>query len=108
VDVKKLEKREAKLKAKIEKRERRDLHEGSKLLEQEKKEVRLQLFSFPRILSTFWFKAILRRTVHDHEGELGYYLSCLSGSSASTRNVCMIICVGRCESLANYRDTLCR
>ncbi|KAH9990516.1 P-loop containing nucleoside triphosphate hydrolase protein [Russula vinacea] len=38
VDVKKLEKQEAKLKAKIEKRARRDLYEGSKLLEQKKKE----------------------------------------------------------------------
>lgn len=44
VDVKKLEKQEAKLKAKIEKRAKRDLYEGSKLLEQKKKEVRLQLF----------------------------------------------------------------
>lgn len=43
VDVKKLEKQEAKLKAKIEKRARRDLYEGSKLLEQKKKEVRLKL-----------------------------------------------------------------
>jgi hypothetical protein len=42
VDVKKLEKQEAKLKAKIEKRARRDLYEGSKLLEQKKKQVRLQ------------------------------------------------------------------
>lgn len=41
VDVKKLEKQEAKLKAKIEKRARRDLYEGSKLLEQTKKQVRL-------------------------------------------------------------------
>ena len=39
VDVKKLEKQEAKLKAKIEKRARRDLYEGSKLLEQTKKQV---------------------------------------------------------------------
>lgn len=38
VDVKKLEKQEAKLKAKIEKRARRDLYEGSKLLEQTKKQ----------------------------------------------------------------------
>ncbi|KAF8264486.1 P-loop containing nucleoside triphosphate hydrolase protein [Lactarius quietus] len=38
VDVKKLEKQEAKLKAKIEKRARRDLYEGSKLLEQAKKQ----------------------------------------------------------------------
>ncbi|THH17198.1 hypothetical protein EW146_g3568 [Bondarzewia mesenterica] len=38
VDVKKLEKQEAKLKAKIEKRSRRDLYEGSKLLEQQKKQ----------------------------------------------------------------------
>ncbi|KAI0042134.1 P-loop containing nucleoside triphosphate hydrolase protein [Auriscalpium vulgare] len=37
VDVKKLEKQEAKLKAKIEKRSRRDLYEGSKLLEQANK-----------------------------------------------------------------------
>ena len=44
VDVKKLEKQEAKLKAKIEKRAKRDLYEGSKLLEQKKKEVRLQIF----------------------------------------------------------------
>ena len=42
VDVKKLEKQEAKLKAKIEKRARRDLYEGSKLLEQAKKQVRLR------------------------------------------------------------------
>ncbi|KAH8977869.1 hypothetical protein EDB92DRAFT_1994323 [Lactarius akahatsu] len=38
MDVKKLEKQEAKLKAKIEKRARRDLYEGSKLLEQTKKQ----------------------------------------------------------------------
>ncbi|TDL28943.1 hypothetical protein BD410DRAFT_781501 [Rickenella mellea] len=38
VDVKKLEKQEAKLKAKIEKRARRDLYEGSKLLDQHKKQ----------------------------------------------------------------------
>lgn len=39
VDVKKLEKQEAKLRAKIEKRSRRDLYEGSKLLDQYKKQV---------------------------------------------------------------------
>ncbi|KAH9067030.1 P-loop containing nucleoside triphosphate hydrolase protein [Lactarius deliciosus] len=39
VDVKKLEKQEAKLKAKIEKRARRDLYEGSKLLEQTKRQI---------------------------------------------------------------------
>jgi hypothetical protein len=44
VDVKKLEKQEAKLKAKIEKRAKRDLYEGSKLLEQKKKEVRLHSY----------------------------------------------------------------
>ncbi|KAF9535793.1 P-loop containing nucleoside triphosphate hydrolase protein [Crepidotus variabilis] len=38
VDVKKLEKQEAKLRAKIEKRSRRDLYEGSKLLDQHKKQ----------------------------------------------------------------------
>ncbi|KAJ3510511.1 hypothetical protein NMY22_g15962 [Coprinellus aureogranulatus] len=38
VDVKKLEKQEAKLRAKIEKRARRDLYEGSKLLDQHKKQ----------------------------------------------------------------------
>ncbi|KAF8349868.1 P-loop containing nucleoside triphosphate hydrolase protein [Amanita rubescens] len=38
VDVKKLEKQEAKLKAKIEKRARRDLYEGSKLLDAYKKQ----------------------------------------------------------------------
>ncbi|EGN92667.1 hypothetical protein SERLA73DRAFT_190661 [Serpula lacrymans var. lacrymans S7.3] len=38
VDVKKLEKQEAKLKAKIEKRARRDLYEGSKLLDQHRKQ----------------------------------------------------------------------
>ncbi|KIM84750.1 hypothetical protein PILCRDRAFT_818360 [Piloderma croceum F 1598] len=38
VDVKKLEKQEAKLKAKIEKRSRRDLYEGSKLLDQHRKQ----------------------------------------------------------------------
>ncbi|KAF7800315.1 hypothetical protein EIP86_011564, partial [Pleurotus ostreatoroseus] len=38
VDVKKLEKQEAKLRAKIEKRARRDLYEGSKLLDQYKKQ----------------------------------------------------------------------
>jgi ATP-binding cassette subfamily F protein 3 len=38
VDVKKLEKQEAKLKAKIEKRSRRDLYEGSKLLTAHKKQ----------------------------------------------------------------------
>ncbi|KAK7688153.1 hypothetical protein QCA50_008523 [Cerrena zonata] len=38
VDVKKLEKQEAKLRAKIEKRSRRDLYEGSKLLDQYKKQ----------------------------------------------------------------------
>ncbi|KAF6766421.1 P-loop containing nucleoside triphosphate hydrolase protein [Ephemerocybe angulata] len=38
VDVKKLEKAEAKLRAKIEKRAKRDLYEGSKLLDQHKKQ----------------------------------------------------------------------
>lgn len=38
VDMKKLEKQEAKLRAKIEKRARRDLYEGSKLLDQHKKQ----------------------------------------------------------------------
>ncbi|KAF5355657.1 hypothetical protein D9756_003963 [Leucocoprinus leucothites] len=39
VDVKKLEKQEAKLRAKIEKRARRDLYEGSKLLDQHRKQI---------------------------------------------------------------------
>lgn len=39
VDIKKLEKQEAKLRAKIEKRSKRDLYEGSKLLDQAKKQV---------------------------------------------------------------------
>ncbi|KAF8761417.1 ABC transporter [Rhizoctonia solani] len=39
VDLKKLEKAEAKLKAKIEKRSRRDLYEGSKLIDMQKKQV---------------------------------------------------------------------
>ncbi|KAF8139774.1 P-loop containing nucleoside triphosphate hydrolase protein [Boletus edulis] len=39
VDVKKLEKQETKLKAKIEKRARRDLYEGSKLLDQHRKQI---------------------------------------------------------------------
>ncbi|KAI0271894.1 P-loop containing nucleoside triphosphate hydrolase protein [Russula aff. rugulosa BPL654] len=56
VDVKKLEKQEAKLKAKIEKRAKRDLYEGSKLLEQKKKES-LNILS----------KAILRRHVHEDQ-----------------------------------------
>ncbi|OBZ80100.1 putative ABC transporter ATP-binding protein C29A3.09c [Grifola frondosa] len=38
VDVKKLEKQEAKLKAKIEKRSKRNLYEGSKLLDQQRKQ----------------------------------------------------------------------
>ncbi|KAB5588654.1 Translational regulator GCN20-like ABC transporter protein [Ceratobasidium theobromae] len=38
VDLKKLEKAEAKLKAKIEKRSRRDLYEGSKLIDMQKKQ----------------------------------------------------------------------
>ncbi|KAI5120551.1 hypothetical protein M0805_000279 [Coniferiporia weirii] len=38
VDVKKLEKQEAKLRAKIDKRSRRDLYEGSKLLDQHRKQ----------------------------------------------------------------------
>ncbi|KAF9652047.1 P-loop containing nucleoside triphosphate hydrolase protein [Thelephora ganbajun] len=38
VDIKKLEKQEAKLRAKIEKRSRRDLYEGSKLLDQARKQ----------------------------------------------------------------------
>lgn len=40
MDVKKLEKQEAKLKAKIEKRARKDLYEGSKLLKEHKNKVR--------------------------------------------------------------------
>ena len=52
VDVKKLEKQEAKLKAKIEKRARRDLYEGSKLLEQSKKQVRLHVVPTPHLLTT--------------------------------------------------------
>ena len=72
VDVKKLEKQEAKLKAKIEKRARRDLYEGSKLLEQAKKQVRLQLsFHLPRVSDIVWPKAILRGNVH--EGALGSF-----------------------------------
>ena len=39
VDIKKLEKQEAKLRAKIEKRSKRDLYEGSKLLDQARKQV---------------------------------------------------------------------
>ncbi|KAG8747863.1 hypothetical protein FRC10_010482 [Ceratobasidium sp. 414] len=39
VDMKKLEKAEAKIKAKIEKRSRRDLYEGSKLIDMQKKQV---------------------------------------------------------------------
>lgn len=39
VDIKKLEKQEAKLRAKIEKRSKRDLYEGSRLLDQAKKQV---------------------------------------------------------------------
>jgi hypothetical protein len=58
VDGKKLEKQEAKLKAKIEKRARRDLYEGSKLLEQTKKQVRLQ--SLPLLTYQHVFQAILR------------------------------------------------
>ena len=77
VDVKKLEKQEAKLKAKIEKRARRDLYEGSKLLEQAKKQVRLQLsFHLPRVSDIVWPKAILRGNVH--EGALGSFPTCHS------------------------------
>ena len=39
VDIKKLEKQEAKLRAKIDKRAKRDLYEGSKLLDQARKQV---------------------------------------------------------------------
>jgi ATP-binding cassette, subfamily F, member 3 len=61
VDVKKLEKQEAKLKAKIEKRARRDLYEGSKLLEQTKKQVWLYLIPIPAHDQSvvFCFQAIL-------------------------------------------------
>lgn len=65
VDVKKLEKQEAKLKAKIEKRARRDLYEGSKLLEQTKKQVLPLFSSLSHISDIFWFQAILRRNVHE-------------------------------------------
>ncbi|KAG6814412.1 hypothetical protein H0H92_007415 [Tricholoma furcatifolium] len=43
VDVKKLEKQEAKLRAKIEKRSKRDLYEGSKLLDAHRKQVAFSL-----------------------------------------------------------------
>jgi ATP-binding cassette, subfamily F, member 3 len=61
VDVKKLEKQEAKLKAKIEKRARRDLYEGSKLLEQTKKQVSMDLIPIPAHVQSdlFCFQAIL-------------------------------------------------
>ena len=64
VDVKKLEKQEAKLKAKIEKRARRDLYEGSKLLEQTKKQVRLYSLTFFAYQRRY-VQAILRRDVHE-------------------------------------------
>ena len=65
VDVKKLEKQEAKLKAKIEKRARRDLYEGSKLLEQTKKQVRLHSLPLLAYRRRYVFQAILRRDVHE-------------------------------------------
>jgi hypothetical protein len=65
VDVKKLEKQEAKLKAKIEKRARRDLYEGSKLLEQTKKQVRLHTLPFLAYRRRYMLQAILRRDVHE-------------------------------------------
>ena len=41
MDVKKLEKQEAKIRAKIDKRSKRSMYEGSKLLDQQKKQVRM-------------------------------------------------------------------
>jgi ATP-binding cassette subfamily F protein 3 len=76
VDVKKLEKQEAKLKAKIEKRARRDLYEGSKLLEQTKKQVRLQ--SLPLLTYQYLFQAILRRDVYESASSTLSYHRCLS------------------------------
>jgi hypothetical protein len=54
IDVKKLEKQEAKLKAKIGKCARRNLHKGSKLLEQTKKQVRTRPFSTSRLSTTIY------------------------------------------------------
>ena len=49
VDIKKLEKQEAKLRAKIDKRAKRDLYEGSKLLDQARK----QVISYPATRADF-------------------------------------------------------
>jgi len=49
VDIKKLEKQEAKLRAKIDKRAKRDLYEGSKLLDQARK----QVISYPATHADF-------------------------------------------------------
>ena len=63
MDVKKLEKQEAKLRAKIEKRARRDLYEGSKLLDQYKKQVRTIYLVFV-LLWLIMALAIVRRDVY--------------------------------------------
>jgi len=69
VDVKKLEKQEAKprtkLKAKIERRARRDLYGGSKLLEQTKNQVRLQSLPLLTYQRRYVFQTILRRDVYE-------------------------------------------
>ena len=83
VDVKKLEKQEAKLKAKIEKRARRDLYEGSKLLEQTKKQVRLYSIPFLAYRRRYVFQAILRRDVH----ESAFYPCITAGASQSWTTV---------------------
>jgi ATP-binding cassette, subfamily F, member 3 len=54
VDVKKLEKQEAKLKAKIEKRSKRSMYEGSKLLDQQKKQQSYEEM-FMKVCLVFWF-----------------------------------------------------
>ncbi|KAI6022573.1 P-loop containing nucleoside triphosphate hydrolase protein [Pisolithus marmoratus] len=56
VDVKKLEKQEAKLRAKIEKRARRDLYEGSKLLDQHRKQQTYEEM-FMKVMYLFLFRS---------------------------------------------------
>ena len=66
VDIKKLEKQEAKLRAKIDKRAKRDLYEGSKLLDQARK----QVISYPDSRGLFLDEttvAIIRGDVYEGE-----------------------------------------
>ena len=67
VDIKKLEKQEAKLRAKIEKRSKRDLYEGSKLLDQARKQVNKIFCDTHDLFFDEIIAALVRGNVHEGE-----------------------------------------